>query len=200
MSSNTATLGVCGELSQGGSPVPAVLSKEKDSQTSVTFSVTREQNNRCGTLQQRIGAMGNTESYSISLAPPFHPREQSKSCSRRTLYPTLQRGFMLMPTYGMGISGEMAQESSFISAVLSSLTPANPTAASGRKPVGCSGSPPSPISPHLAAHTGTESGHLRCREEKLSTDNPLPTYPVLISVLIIYGWLNSSKSLQIHKP
>lgn len=127
----------------------------------------REQRSEGGTLQQRIGAMGNMESHPTSLAPPFHPKKQAKSCPRRTCYPTLQRGFVLMPTYGVGIGGEMAQEASFISAVLSSLTPANPTASLGRKPVGCRGSPPSPMSPHLSAHTGAERRHLRWREEKL---------------------------------
>lgn len=176
MSSNTATLGICGELSQGSSPVPAVLSKEKDGQTSITLSVMREQNNRCGTLQQRTGAMGNMESHPVSLTLPSHLKEQSKSCSRRTLYPTLQKSFMLIPTYGMGISGGMAQEASFVSALLSSLTPANPTAASCRKPVGCRESLPSPISLHTSQHTLVQRGDISDAEKKNSLHRQSPAH------------------------
>lgn len=159
--------------------------REKTAQTFLTLIVMREQsNNQGGILQERIGAMGNKKTHPLSLTSPFHHKERAKPCLRRTCYPTLQRGFMLTPTYGMGIGGQMAQGASFrapacpgcpISAILSSPTSANPAASLGRRPAGCRGLPPAHISVHLSMRVGEERGHLRYREQLSLQKNPCPS-------------------------
>lgn len=127
------------------------------------------QENQGGTLQQRIRAMGNKKSYPVSLAPPFHPKSRQSHALRT--HHTLQGGFMLLPTYEIGIGGH-----------------------------GTSTSPGCSVSAIFSTCVGAERVHLRHREQ-FSADKCMPTTPGLILALITYktGWLNSGKSLQIHK-